>query len=38
MSLEAFIALVLGGLVGCYWAGFKFGVAVRMLKNLGNHA
>lgn len=38
MSDERFVALVLLGLVSCYWAGFKFGKAVRLLKNLGNHA
>jgi hypothetical protein len=38
MSLEAFLVVVITGLVGCYWAGYKFGVVVRMLKNLGNHA
>lgn len=38
MTEERFVALVLGGLVACYWAGYKFGYAVRMIKNLGNHA
>ena len=38
MSIEAFVTLFLGGLVSCYWAGMKFGVAVRALKNLGKVA
>lgn len=38
MTTEAFITLFLGGLVSCYWAGLKFGVAVRFIKNLGTSA
>ena len=38
MSLEAFIALYLGGLASCYWAGLKFGYVVRLFKNLGTSA
>lgn len=38
MTIAAFSALFVGGLVACYWVGFKFGVAVRAIKNLGTHA
>lgn len=38
MSIAAFTSMFLGGLVACYWVGLKFGVAVRVIKNLGASA
>jgi len=38
MNDMEFVALFMFGLVSCYWAGFKFGTVVRVLKNLGNSA
>lgn len=38
MSDTEYVLLLMSGLVGCYWAGFKFGTVVRIIKNLGNSA
>lgn len=38
VTLDAFVPVFIGGLVACYWAGLKFGVVVRILKNLGTSA
>lgn len=38
MSTEEFVAVLIGGLVLCYWAGVKCGAAVRAIKNLGRSA
>ncbi len=38
MTTAALYMSIIGGLIASYFIGFKFGVAVRMLKNLGNHA
>lgn len=35
MTDAEFTALLLSGLAVCYWAGWKVGVAVRMIKQMG---
>lgn len=32
------VLYVLSGLVACYWAGYKFGVIVKVIKDLGSSA
>jgi len=32
------ISLYLGGLVTCYWGGFKAGYVVKIINQMGNSA
>jgi hypothetical protein len=33
---ETLVAAYIGGLVVCYWAGYKFGAAVSWMRKLGS--